>query len=320
MKKIGLLTSGGDSPGMNAAIRAVVRSAIYYGMQPFGIRRGYEGLLEGDIWQMDNSSVSDTIQRGGTILRTARSDRFMTDEGRQMAVNMLENFGIDALIVIGGDGSLKGALELSQRGVTVIGLPGTIDNDLAYTDFTIGFNTAVDTALHSIAHIRDTSSSHGRATVIEVMGRHCGDIALYSGIAGGAEAILIPELPLDVNDLCRRVIEGKNRGKQHNIIMVAEGVAIQPQELAAKLQEKTGIETKLVILGYIQRGGAPTSYDRMLASRMGYHAVRLLQDGVGNRAIGIKGDTLVDYELEQALAMVSEGHSDLMELAEVLSR
>lgn len=305
---------------MNAAIRAVVRSAIYCGMEPYGIMRGYEGLVEGDIRQMDISSVSDTIQRGGTILRTARSDRFMTEEGRQMAINMLENFKIEALIVIGGDGSLKGALELSKRGVAVMGLPGTIDNDLAYTDFTIGFNTAVDTALNSIAHIRDTSSSHGRATVIEVMGRHCGDIALYAGIAGGAEAILIPELPIDLNGVCRKVIEGKNRGKQHNIIMMAEGVDMEPQELAATLQRKTGIETKLVILGYIQRGGAPTSYDRMLASRLGYYAVNLLKDGVKSRAVGIKGDTLVDYDLEEALQMKSEGHSDLMELAEVLAR
>lgn len=319
MKKIGVLTSGGDSPGMNAAIRAVVRTAIYYGIEPYGIKRGYEGLIEGDIHLMDLSSVSDTIQRGGTILRTARSERFVTDEGIQMGINMLENFGLEALVVIGGDGSLHGALKLAEKGISVMGLPGTIDNDLAYTDFTIGFNTAVDTALTAVGHIRDTSSSHGRATVIEVMGRRCGDIALYAGISGGAEAILIPEVPLDLNALCRKIIEGKNRGKLHNIIMVAEGVDIEPHDLAATIQEKTGVETKHVILGYIQRGGAPTSYDRMLASRLGYYAVRLLQDGIINRAVGIKGDTLVDYDLKEALLMKSNDHNDLMELAEVLA-
>ncbi len=320
MKKIAVLTSGGDSPGMNAAIRAAVRTAIYNGMEIYGISRGYEGLIDGDIRKMGPRDVSDTIQRGGTMLRTARSDRFMTEEGKARALNMLETFDIDGLIVIGGDGSLTGALELSKRGIAVMGLPGTIDNDLAYTDFTIGFNTSVNTALTAIAHVRDTSSSHGRATIIEVMGRHCGDIAIYSGIAGGAEAILIPEKPLDVNGLAKTLVEGKNQGKLHNIIMMAEGMEMQSHDLAMALQEKTGIETKHVVLGYIQRGGVPTSYDRMLASRLAYHAVNLLRDDVKNRAVGISGDTVTDYDLEEALGMPKKNHDDLLMMAAVLAQ
>jgi len=232
MRKIGILTSGGDSPGMNAAVRAAVRSAIFYNLEIFGIENGYEGLLNGDIKQMSVSSVSDILHRGGTILRTARSERFMTPEGRDAACGMLKSFGIDVLIVIGGDGSFKGALELSNRGVSVIGIPASIDNDLAYTDFTIGFDTAVNTVLSAISNIRDTSSSHERTTIIEVMGRHCGDIALYAGLAGGAEYIMIPEEEAKVDDLCRKVMQGRERGKLHSIILKAEGVEIPAAELA----------------------------------------------------------------------------------------
>ncbi|MFA7661174.1 MAG: ATP-dependent 6-phosphofructokinase, partial [Anaerovoracaceae bacterium] len=219
MKTIGVLTSGGDAPGMNAAIRAVVRGAIFNKIKVYGIRRGYEGLLEGDIEEMEVSSVSDIIQRGGTMLRTARSEEFMEPAGFQRALDMLENFGIDGLVVIGGDGSLRGGLELSEAGVKVMGLPGTIDNDLAFTEFSIGFDTAVNTVLTAIGNIRDTSSSHGRSTVVEVMGRNCGDIALYSGLAGGAEYILTPEEEVDINAMCKKIIQGKNRGKLHSLII-----------------------------------------------------------------------------------------------------
>lgn len=320
MKRIAVLTSGGDAPGMNAAIRAVVRCALYHKFEVYGIERGYEGLINGEIKQMEISSVSDTLQRGGTWLKTARSKRFMTQEGFQRALDMLENFQIEGLVVIGGDGSFRGGIELAKAGITVIGLPGTIDNDLAYTDYTIGFDTAVNTVLSAIGNIRDTSSSHERSTVIEVMGRHCGDIALYAGLTGGAESILIPEKPVDMNKICRTLIQGKNRGKMHSIILRAEGVEICSDELARTITERTGMETKIVVLGYIQRGGSPTARDRMLASRMGYKAVELLlQEGITSKAVGIKGDEIVYYDLEEALNMTSEHDNSLMDLAEILS-
>jgi len=319
MQKIGILTSGGDAPGMNAAVRAAVRSAIYYEMEIFGIERGYEGLLDGDIKEMKVSSVSDILQRGGTILRTARSERFMMPEGHKRALGMLENFEIEGLIVIGGDGSFSGALDLSKLGVTVMGIPGTIDNDLGYTDFTIGFDTAVNTVLGAISNIRDTSSSHERTTVIEVMGRHCGDIALWAGLTGGAEHILIPEEEDNINALCRKVIQGRKRGKLHSIIIKAEGVAMSSNELADVIKERTGLETKIVILGYIQRGGSPTAKDRMLASSMGYKAVELLRGGSGSRAIGIVGNRIVDFDLAEALKMKRKFDHEIINMANVLS-
>lgn len=319
MKKIGVLTSGGDSPGMNAAIRAAVRGGIELGMEVYGIERGYEGLIDGDIKQMDISSVSDIMHRGGTVLRTARSERFMTQEGQKRAKQMLESFGIEGLVVIGGDGSLTGGMELSKHGVTVMGVPGTIDNDLAYTDFTIGFDTAVNTVLSAIGNVRDTSSSHERSTIIEVMGRHCGDIALYAGITGGAEVVLMPEVELDINAICRKMIQGRNRGKLHNIIIKAEGVDISAQELADTLKERTGMETKIVVLGYIQRGGSPTARDRMLASRMAFKAVELLSEDSESRAVGIAGNEIVHFDLADALQMQRETDPRLLKLAEVLS-
>lgn len=319
MKRIGVLTSGGDSPGMNAAIRAVVRGSLYNKMEVYGIKRGYEGLINGDIEELQISSVSDIIQRGGTVLRTARSERFQTSEGFKRALDMIENFEIEGLVVIGGDGSLHGALDMSRAGVPVMGLPGTIDNDLAYTDFTIGFDTAVNTALSAIGNIRDTSASHGRATVIEVMGRNCGDIALYAGLSGGAETILIPEVPVDINSVCRKLIQGRNRGKLHSIILRAEGVEMSSVELADKIEERTGMETKVVVLGYIQRGGSPTARDRMMASQMGYRAVELLRDDSGSRAIGIRGSEIVDYDLEEALEMKRSHDETIIDLAEILS-
>ncbi|MDD2215247.1 MAG: 6-phosphofructokinase [Eubacteriales bacterium] len=319
MKTIGVITSGGDSPGMNAAIRAVVRSAIYHGLKVYGIERGYEGLINGDIQEMNVASVSDIIQRGGTILRTARSEDFMTSGGFQRAVDMLANFEIEGLVVIGGDGSLRGALKLSQEGVTIMGLPGTIDNDLGFTDFTIGFDTAVNTVLSSVGNIRDTSSSHGRSTVVEVMGRNCGDIALYAGLAGGAEYILIPEKEVDINALCRKIVQGKNRGKLHSIIIRAEGVEMDSNELASLISQRTGLETKVVVLGYTQRGGSPTARDRLLASKMGYRAVELLKADSASRAIGIRGIQVVDYNMVEAMAMKRSLNTELLELADILS-
>ena len=319
MKRIGVLTSGGDSPGMNAAIRAVVRTAIYNNIEVYGIRRGYEGLINGEIEEMKVSSVSEILQRGGTILQTARSTQFMEPEGFDRALDMLENFDIKGLVVIGGDGSLSGALKLGNSGVSVVGLPGTIDNDLGYTDFTIGFDTALNTILSAMSNIRDTSSSHERSTVIEVMGRNCGDLALYAGITGGAETVLIPEIEPNINAICRKLIEGKNRGKRHSVIIKAEGVRMPSQELADIITHRTGLETKLVVLAYIQRGGAPSGRDRMLASRMGKKAVELLKDGKTNLAVGIEGNDIVYYDLEQALNMKRPIDKTILELAEVLS-
>lgn len=319
MKRIGVMTSGGDSPGMNACIRAVVRGALTFGLEVYGIKRGYEGLIDGDMEELNVSSVADIIHRGGTVLRTARSDRFMTEEGMKRAVSMLNTFGIEGLVVIGGDGSLKGALEIQKAGIKVIGLPGTIDNDLGYTDFTIGFDTAVNTALSAIGNIRDTSSSHGRTTIIEVMGRNCGDIALYCGLAGGAETILIPEEVVDVNDICKKLILGMNRGKLHSIIIRAEGVDISSEELANEIKDKTGLETKVVVLGYIQRGGSPTATDRLLASRMGVHAIELLKEDIGGKAVGIRGDEIFSMDLEEALATTKPSHVDFKRICDILS-
>jgi 6-phosphofructokinase 1 len=319
MKTIGVLTSGGDSPGMNAAIRAAVRGAIFHGMKIYGIERGFAGLIEGEIKEMNVSSVSDILHRGGTMLRTARSERFLTDEGFKRALNMLESFSIEGVIIIGGDGSMKGGLKISEAGFMVMGIPGTIDNDLAYTDFSIGFDTAVNTVLSSISNIRDTSSSHERSTVIEVMGRHCGDIALYAGVTGGAETILIPEVPVDINAVCRKIIQGRNRGKLHNIIIKAEGVDIRSEDLADVIKERTGVDTKIVVLSYVQRGGSPTARDRLLASRTAYKAVELLRDDSSSKAIGINGNEIVAYDLADALKMTRTHDQGYIELADVLS-
>lgn len=318
MKRIGVLTSGGDSPGMNACVRAVVRAGINAGFEVYGIRRGYEGLLDGDFMEMDLSSVADIIHRGGTMLGTARSTRFMTDEGFARAMTMLETYQIEGLVVIGGDGSLHGGQKLSDAGIKVMGLPGTIDNDLAYTDFTIGFDTAVNTALATISNIRDTSSAHGRTTVIEVMGRECGDIALYAGLAGGAETILIPEKEIDINAICRKLLEGKHRGKLHSVIIKAEGVPITAGDLARELEAKTGIETKKVVLGYIQRGGSPTARDRLLASRTAYHAVQLLAMGSDSKCIGIRGDEIIAVSFEEAFNTEKTTHFEYLDICDTL--
>ena len=305
---------------MNAAIRAVVRCGIERGMEVYGIEHGYEGLMNGDIKQMDMSSVGGIIHRGGTILRSARSARFMTEEGISHAVKMLEMYGIEGLVIIGGDGSLKGGLELSKRGITVMGLPGTIDNDLAYTDYTIGFDTAVNTVLNAISNIRDTSSAHSRATIIEVMGRHCGDIALFAGIGGGADAIMVPEVPYDLNAICRNIIQGQHRGKKHTLIIKAEGVEVDALELAKEIESKTGQETRAMILAYLQRGGAPSGQDRLLASRTAGKAVELLYNDESSKAIGISGSRIVAYDLEEALNMERIIDQEMYDLAEVLAK
>ena len=318
--KIGVLTSGGDAPGMNAAIRAVVRCGIDAGFEVYGIKRGYEGLLDGEIEQMSLSSVGDILHRGGTILKTARSERFSTEEGVKRSKVILDTFGIDALIVIGGDGSMRGALELSKLGVNVMCLPGTIDNDLAYTDYTIGFDTAVNTVLDAISKVRDTSSAHERNTIIEVMGRHCGDIALYAGVGGGAEAVLIPEVEADVNRVCRKILQGAGRGKLNSIIINAEGSGVSSDELAKEIAEVTGRETRIVVLSYLQRGGVPTLDDRLLASQSGAKAIELIQSGIKNRAIGTVNGKIQALEIEGALAEKPEFDHELYELIDVLSK
>ncbi|MDV3427853.1 MAG: 6-phosphofructokinase [Bacillota bacterium] len=319
MKTIGVLTSGGDAPGMNAAIRAVVRTGLEKGIKVMGIKRGYSGLINGEIEDMDRHSVSDIIQRGGTILRTARCPEFKTEEGRLKAVNILKVFGIDGLVVIGGDGSFQGARLLSQLGIATIGLPGTIDNDLAYTDFTIGFDTAVNTVLDAINKLRDTSSSHGRVSIVEVMGRNCGDIALYAGIAGGAESVIVPEVGYDFDELCKSIITDKINGKWHNLILLAEGVG-GAKELAEKVEDVTGITARATVLGHIQRGGSPSAQDRILASRMGYRAVELLEEGKTDRVVGIKGNVIIDEDIEEALNMPSRFDGRLYEIARTLSK
>jgi len=318
MKRIGVLTSGGDAPGMNAAIRAVVRTAVYKDMQVYGIRRGFKGLIKGEIDQMDVKSVGEILHRGGTILNTARSELFKTEEGLKKAINVLNVFGIEGLVVIGGDGSFRGALDLCERGFPVVAIPGTIDNDIACTEQTIGFDTAVNTVLEAINKIRDTVTSHERTNIIEVMGRHAGDIAIYTAIAGGAEGILIPEMPMDIDKLCKRIIEGRNRGKSSSIIILAEGAG-KAVELEKIIEEKTGMETRATVLGYIQRGGSPTAADIILASRMGYHAVELLENDIGNRVVAIRRNQIVDYDIKEALDMPKEFNQDLYNLALVLS-
>ena len=317
--RIALLTSGGDAPGMNACIRAVVRAGLYYGLDVFGIRQGYEGLLRDDFFEMKVGSVADIIHRGGTILQSARCMEFFEDEGIIRGYENLKKHGIEALIVIGGDGTLTGGNRLSELTRTrVYGLPGTIDNDLAYTDFTIGFDTSVNTVLSAIGNIRDTSSSHGRTTIIEVMGRHCGDIALHAGLAGGAETILIPETGYSVDEIAGKLLAGIERGKKHSIIIKAEGVDIDSKVLADMLSEKTKSETKVVVLSYLQRGGSPTARDRILASRMAVRCVELVKECAPSSAVGIKGDTIVDYPLGVALAMKKEVHLDYQRICDIL--
>lgn len=300
---IGVLTSGGDAPGMNAAIRAVVRTALARGKKVMGIRKGFNGLITGEIFEMDSKSVSDTIQRGGTVLYTARCKEFLTPEGQQRGADMCKVFGIDGLVVIGGDGSFRGAEKLSNLGINTIGIPGTIDLDIGCTDYTIGFDTAVNTAMQNIDRIRDTSTSHERCSVVEVMGRDAGYIALWCGIVNGAEEIIIPERPeINENEIIKHVLENRKKGKRHNLIIIAEGVG-GSIELAEKIERVTGIESRATILGHLQRGGSPTALDRMHASMMGAYAVDLLCQGKSNRVVAYKKGSYVDFDIDEGLAM-----------------
>ena len=320
MKRIGVLTSGGDAPGMNAAVRAIVRYGIYREMEVYGIKRGYEGLIEGEVERLYRRSVGDILQRGGTILKTARSEHFMTMEGMEKAYNVLKELKIENLIVIGGDGTLTGAREFSKNfGVNVMGLPGTIDNDLAYTDETIGFDTAINTVLDGITRIRDTSSAHERTTIIEVMGRRCGDIALYAGLTGGAESVLLPELDNDIDAVCEKVLSGIREGKLHDIIIKAEGVPVESQELVKILRERTDREVKLVVLSYLQRGGSPTFRDRILATMCGARAIDLIDQGARNRAIGTRAGEIFDMDITEALEAKRAVDLDLYKGVDILS-
>ncbi|MBO0992321.1 6-phosphofructokinase [Bacillus sp. SD088] len=318
MKKIGVLTSGGDAPGMNAAIRAVVRKAIFHGLEPYAIEQGYSGLINGNIKKLALGSVGDIIQRGGTILRSARCDEFKTKEGQLKGVEQLKKFELDGLIVIGGDGSYRGAKALTEHGFPCVGVPATIDNDIPGTSLTIGFDTALNTVLSAIDNIRDTASSHERTFIIEVMGRGAGDIALYSGLAGGAETIIIPEEDFDMDDICDRLHKGQERGKKHSIIIVAEGV-MSGTEFGEKLKASIDIETRVSVLGHIQRGGTPTGYDRVLASRLGARAVELLIEGRGGRAVGIEQDKIIDNDILSILDEPHAFHEDLYKLSKELS-
>ena len=319
IRKIGVLTSGGDAPGMNAAIRAVVRTGLGNGLKVFGIRKGYHGLIKGDIEEMTLRSVSDIIYRGGTILQTARSAEFMTKEGLDKAVAMCKIFDIDAVVVIGGDGSYRGALNLSNLGLPVIGIPGTIDNDIGCTEYTIGFDTALNTVKDAVDKIRDTAFSHERCSVVEVMGRHSGHIAVDVAIATGAEVALVPEKNFDLNsDIIKPIIEGRNRGKQHYIVIVAEGVG-KATEIAKDITAISGVEARATILGHIQRGGSPTVRDRFMASVMGGKAVELLKKGKINRIVALQKGKVVDIDITEALQMKKDLSYDLIKLNKLLA-
>ncbi len=319
VKSIAVLTSGGDSQGMNAAVRAVVRSALYYGLDVYGVQRGYQGLLNNDLRPMDLRSVGDIIQRGGTILQTARCKEFETAEGQRQGAEILRERGIDGLIVIGGDGSYQGANKLSKLGIKTMGLPGTIDNDVAYTDTTIGFDTAVSIVVDAINKIRDTMSSHERSSVVEVMGRHCGDIALYAGLASGAETILVPEVPFDLEAVADRMKTNFANGKRHSIILVAEGAG-KGDDVANIIMEKSGIEPRVTVLGHIQRGGTPTAVDRILASRLGDFAVRQLMSGESGKACGVINGQLTLTDIDVVVNAKRPFNMELYELASRLSQ
>mgnify|MGYP000975076762 FL=1 len=320
IKTIGVLTSGGDAPGMNAAIRAVVRTAIHNGINVKGIMRGYAGLLQEEIVDMESTSVSEIIHRGGTILYTARCQEFTTAEGQKKGAEICKKHGIDGVVVIGGDGSFKGAGKLSALGINTIGIPGTIDLDIACTDYTIGFDTAVNTAMDAIDKVRDTSTSHERCSIIEVMGRNAGYIALWCGFANGAEDVLLPER-YDGNEqaLIDRIIENRKRGKKHHIIINAEGIG-HSVSMAKRIEAATGIETRATILGYMQRGGAPTCMDRVYASIMGAKAVELLLAGKSNRLVAYKNGDFVDFDIQEALAMKKDISEDQFRMCKLLVR
>lgn len=307
-KKIAVLTSGGDAPGMNAVVRAVVRAGISAGLEVFGIRKGYNGLLTGDIVPMNLRSVTDVIHRGGTILYTARSPKFNSPEGVKQAADKCREMGIDGVVVVGGDGSFRGARDLTGAGIPCIAIPGTIDNDIASSEYTVGYDTAMNTAMEMVDRLRDTSASHNRCSVVEVMGRRCGDIALNTGIAVGATAILVPEVPFDFEkDVIERIRRTQSTGRQHFIIVVAEGCSSiagnDVNDMAKRIEKETGVETRATVLGHVQRGGRPTLRDRVVASQMGCHAVDLLLEGKSNRVVVMQKGQITDYDITEALDM-----------------
>lgn len=318
MKRIGLLTSGGDAPGMNAAIRSVVRSGLYFGMEVYGIERGYAGLIDNNLVKMEMRSVSNIVQCGGTKLRTARCLEMLTKEGQQKALATLEKNGIEGLVVIGGDGSFRGAKVLSEYGVPTIGIPGTIDNDLAYTDYTLGFDTAVNTCIDIINKLRDTMTSHERVCVVEVMGRHCGDIALYSGIASGAEIIVVPEIEFNMDEIVAKIRSSRANGKHSNIVVIAEGV-MSAAKFAEQLQAVTEYSVRPTCIGHVQRGGSPSMSDRMLAAQFGNKAVRLLNEGIGNRVVGIHDNHIIDMDIIEAVSMKKTFNYELYETLQMIS-
>lgn len=319
MKTIGVLTSGGDAPGMNAAVRAVVRLGTEKGMRVMGIKRGYNGLMYGDMYEMNLRSVSNIINRGGTVLYSARSPEFKTEEGMQKAIEVCKQVGIEGVVVIGGDGSFRGARDLSLRGIPCVGIPGTIDNDIACCDYTIGYDTAMNTVMQMVDRLRDTTESHDRCSVVEVMGRRAGYIALNAGIACGATTILIPEVEFDFErDVIERMKRTQKTGKRHFIIIVAEGIG-GVSEMAKRIEEVTGIESRATVLGHVQRGGSPTVRDRVAASLMGCRAVELLEKGIGNRVVAMKKDEIVDYDIFEALNMTKSIDLDLYKLAHEIS-
>lgn len=319
VKRIAVLTSGGDAPGMNAAVRSVTRTALSKGLEIYGVYRGYNGLINGDLFPMNLRSVSDIIHRGGTMLYTARSPEFCTEEGMQKAIKTCHENGIEGVVVIGGDGSFRGAQDLTRRGFPCIGIPGTIDNDIACCEYTIGYDTAMNTCVEMVDKLRDTAQSHDRCSVVEVMGRRAGYLALNVGIAVGATSIIVPEVPYDFErDIISRMRQTSVTGKKHFIIVVAEGVG-HVIDLAEKIQKVTGVESRATILGHVQRGGSPSLRDRVLASQMGYHAVELLIEGKSNRVVAIQGDRIVDFDIQEALQMKKPFDYELYNMAHEIS-
>ncbi len=320
MKTIAVLTSGGDAPGMNAAVRAVVRTACENGVKVYGVIRGYNGLINGDFIEMDLRSVSDIINRGGTILYSARSVEFATEEGMRRAIRTCQEWGIEGVVVIGGDGSFRGARDLSERGIPCVGIPGTIDNDIACCDYTIGYDTCLNTIMEMVDRLRDTAESHDRCSVIEVMGRRAGYLALNAGIACGATSILIPEIPFDIEKhVIERMKKTQKTDKKHFIILVAEGCEVDVNELAKEIQKKTGVESRATVLGHVQRGGYPTVKDRVMATRMGNYAVKLLISNIGNRVVAAQKEEVVDYDIFEALNMKKSIDLDLYNVAHEVS-
>lgn len=318
-KRIAVLTSGGDAPGMNACIRSVVRNGIAAGFEMVGVIKGYNGLIANEMIAMDNRSVGNIINRGGTILRTARCLEFKTEEGQAIALENIKKNNICGVVVIGGDGSFRGCKALTQLGIPAIGIPGTIDNDLAYTDYTLGFDTAVNTVLEAITKIRDTMASHDRVSIIEVMGNRCGDIALYAGLCGGAEYIIVPELKWTIENLCEKLETSKVAGKTSSIVVVAEGAA-KGAALAEEIKKRTSMDTRTTVLGYIQRGGSPSASDVLLASRFGAYAINLVKQGIGGRCVGTKNKKLFDMDIIEACSMQKVFDKELYDIAEILSR